>query len=1317
MPKPEPASTTKTHRAGRWGRVVRWIVVIVLALVAAIGGLVSTSVGLQTLVGLADRFTPIRIEAVHAQGALTREFGFERLRIEAGGTSVEIVDLRARLEGVSLRPLRVDFQSLSAARVDVQVRPGNTPAAPPESIASPVAVSTGRLNVGELRLGVGAMQLTARALDATVSLGPQGYEILNGRFDLTGQPMTIAGRLGGSKPFALSAGGDASTALQAQPVRARWRAEGTLLDFALTADVTGGQARGNASARIGSFDQPPLKSVHADIEGIDLSAWRKGLPGTRLRLRADLQPGSTMERLTGAVQIVNTDAGRIDAAKLPVREAKADLVLTRESLTTSGLVAELVRGRASGTFAARFGAAAGWQTELRLDGVDPAAIHGRARSLLLDGTIRAQQDGAVSVAHAALVNRGPVKVSAVLDLRMTPERLDLERAVLALGAGRAEASGTLDLKGEQRLSAKGSIDRFDPGLLVKGLDARISGGFSADAQLLQQPRGLARFELRDSLAFGRPLTGRGVVQLDAAQQLVVDVQLAVRSARFSAQGGLGTAGHNLAIALDVPALEELVPQVRGGMKADVTLSGPWRAPAVEARATATEVRLGDHTVRQLQATASYSGGADGRLSLHADAANHTLRDKPALSVRNATLSVEGQLSDHAIALRGAMANAQDVTLQAQGGWNGQAWRGVVREARAGQPIEARLLAPSPLAVGPESFEFGPARLEIAGALVEELAVTGAGDSLRTSGRFSGLRPQALAARTTANGSRAAAGAQAAPDWLTLRGEWRLQLGTQADGMLRVERSGGYLYPGGPSDAALRISELRVEANLNASRLEAVAMAEGPGGSVNAQLSASVERSEESGWRLAQTRPWQIRGKADLPKLTLLNALLSETLRGNLRLDGSLTADVTVDGTPSEPRTRGTLNGDGLRAAWVEQGLRLEDGRLRARLDGDSLVLDELRFAGPPRVRPKEPQAAAKVDFKQEGTVSATGRVKLPDLEGVIQVTARRLPLLQRPDRWVIASGDLKVETSMKRVQLTGDLMALAGYVEAIPAGLPSLSSDVVVSRAGGETVQPARRLELGFDIGINLGDSFYVRGLGVSARVEGSMRLRSAGRGAVTASGAIEAKDGRYEGFGQKLEIARGRLNFQGPPENPAIDVLALRRGLPVEVGVSITRTVKDPLVRLYSDPAMGEGEIMSWLVLGHGGDQSQADRLVLLQTAQGLLSRKEGGSVTGQIAQTLGMDDISLRSGELRSASSLLPKSGVAGELHGDDSTRPTATTQILSVSKRLGDSITLGYEQALTGSENVLQLGYRISQRLRLVARAGSENALDLVYSFAFD
>jgi autotransporter translocation and assembly factor TamB len=33
------------------------------------------------------------------------------------------------------------------------------------------------------------------------------------------------------------------------------------------------------------------------------------------------------------------------------------------------------------------------------------------------------------------------------------------------------------------------------------------------------------------------------------------------------------------------------------------------------------------------------------------------------------------------------------------------------------------------------------------------------------------------------------------------------------------------------------------------------------------------------------------------------------------------------------------------------------------------------------------------------------------------------------------------------------------------------------------------------------------------------------------------------------------------------------------------------------------------------------------------------------------------------------------------------------------------------------VLMLSYRLSRRISLVARAGTENALDVVFSFAFD
>nr|MCU0951782.1 translocation/assembly module TamB domain-containing protein [Burkholderiaceae bacterium] len=210
---------------------------------------------------------------------------------------------------------------------------------------------------------------------------------------------------------------------------------------------------------------------------------------------------------------------------------------------------------------------------------------------------------------------------------------------------------------------------------------------------------------------------------------------------------------------------------------------------------------------------------------------------------------------------------------------------------------------------------------------------------------------------------------------------------------------------------------------------------------------------------------------------------------------------------------------------------------------------------------------------------------------------------------------------------------------------------------------------------------------------------------------------GVYEGFGQRLAIQRGRVNFQGPLENPGLDILAVRRGLPVEVGVSITRTAQNPLIKLYSDQAMPDYQILSWLVLGRVPDETGqdrgADRAAMATAAAGLLSGS-GEGLTTQLARRLGIDDISLRSSDGAYAGSLLPRSSVAGTVRG---TGGTAAGDIVSIGKRLSDNITVSYEQALAGTASLVQISYQLTQRLSVLARAGTENALDLVYSFAFD
>jgi translocation and assembly module TamB len=268
-------------------------------------------------------------------------------------------------------------------------------------------------------------------------------------------------------------------------------------------------------------------------------------------------------------------------------------------------------------------------------------------------------------------------------------------------------------------------------------------------------------------------------------------------------------------------------------------------------------------------------------------------------------------------------------------------------------------------------------------------------------------------------------------------------------------------------------------------------------------------------------------------------------------------------------------------------------------------------------------------------------------------------------------------------------------------------------------VEPEQPFRLGFDLSVDLGRAFYLRGSGLDTRVAGAVRVRTEGKGIIRASGAVNTVGGVYEGYGQKLRISRGRVNFQGPVENPSLDILALRPDLPQDagdIGVSITRTAANPLIRLYSDPQLSDYQTLSWLVLGRPAEQSGGDNVALARAAVGLLAGS-GEGLPSTLARQLGIDEISLRSGQVGTGTSLLPRQSVAGNLRGDTVGTAGAGAEIVTVGKRVNEALSISYEQALSGAANVVMLSYQLSRRISLIARAGTENALDVVFSFAFD
>jgi translocation and assembly module TamB len=201
---------------------------------------------------------------------------------------------------------------------------------------------------------------------------------------------------------------------------------------------------------------------------------------------------------------------------------------------------------------------------------------------------------------------------------------------------------------------------------------------------------------------------------------------------------------------------------------------------------------------------------------------------------------------------------------------------------------------------------------------------------------------------------------------------------------------------------------------------------------------------------------------------------------------------------------------------------------------------------------------------------------------------------------------------------------------------------------------------------------------------------------------------GTYQGYGQKLAIERGVLSFTGPVDNPQLNVLALRKGLPVEAGVDITGTTTRPRVRLVSTPDVPEPEKLSWLVLGRGAsDAAPGDSAVMMAAAQALLGNNAPGSDMGK---KFGIDEVKIGRSDAGSVLGVLPQSTVAGR------TGTPSAAEVVSVGKRLNDRLLLNFEQGLADAEGTLKLTVRVSHQFQVIARAGYLPGLDAVYRWTF-
>src|SRR5690606_12243933 len=127
-----------------------------------------------------------------------------------------------------------------------------------------------------------------------------------------------------------------------------------------------------------------------------------------------------------------------------------------------------------------------------------------------------------------------------------------------------------------------------------------------------------------------------------------------------------------------------------------------------------------------------------------------------------------------------------------------------------------------------------------------------------------------------------------------------------------------------------------------------------------------------------------------------------------------------------------------------------------------------------------------------------------------------------------------------------------------------VSPDTVIVGAELEQ-QDALPMGINADIQLVVGDQLHFSGFGLSGRLSGMLRVREN----LTAAGDLNILDGRFRGYGQRLELRRAQILFAGPLSKPYLDIEAIRRVDDVVAGLRLSGPADAPLSEVFAEPAM----------------------------------------------------------------------------------------------------------------------------------------------------
>lgn len=1203
---------------------------------------------------------PCQLTLTGLRGAFTEPLRIEQLSCENDAYRVEARDVLLEWSPWLLRRQQLEISVLRAASLIFRDKKADAGAkAPPENLALPLSVHAAAIEVASLTIERDAEPLLLKDLKASYEGDANTHRLRVHRLSSEWGNARGEATLGAESPMPLQASLHIdSTRVEGWPIAVGIELSGPLNRLVATVEGVAGALPFSARLDLAPFEDDAIKSLVARSQALDLAAFDARLPATVLAVEIDAQMRG-FESLSGAISVDNPQPGPVDRKRLPLKSLKSQFVASKDALELRDALFDLdTAGKATGRASFRDGRL---QLDVDVSRLDLRHLHGSLRATKLAGTLRVEGGEERQRVDARLREADlAFEVEAVI----AQQRVRIERLLARTGGAQASATGHIDLNDKLSFLLNGEMQRFDPARFGDFPKADINGSLRAQGVLRPQWHAKLDYRLARSRYFGQPFGGNGSLAIAPGRVHDAAMQLSLGPNALSLNGSFGMAGDTMRFNLRAPKLQLLEFGVAGGVQVDGTVSGTPSRPALDLRFLAERLVYDDYRVERWSGEARLEQGDDPRLALNWQLQN---ANRGKLAFDRISVTADGSLSAHRIDLS-AHGKLVDASAHLDGGFERKSaiWRGQLAQFQNSGEYAFDLLQPVALELAVDRVLFAATRVRFSNTDIVLGETVFRDGVLTSSGSVGGVRLSRLLAlldnppkleTTLAFGAR-----------------WVLRAGETLDGSLSIMREGGDIVIPGEEPLAMGLTQTSLDVRAVANDLDVRVAINGI--RVKAQGNAqTIAERREAGWGIAGNAPLKLDARAEWNSIRALLALFAgDAMTG----DGALMLSVQSNGTVAQPRLTGSLEGDKLRFEQVANGVFLRDGKLRARFGDEGLNVSEFRIRG------------------GDGIFTAEGR--LANREGKPQVdlawSAKKLTVVQHPDLRLTVSGAGTLKADESRIALAGEITADRGRIELHAQTAPSLGGDVVVAGRKERVSATERALKSELDLKLDLGPDFRISGRGLEARLAGKLRLTSPGDAPLKAIGEIRVVEGNYAAYGRKLDVDEGVFFFSGPVDNPGLLIRALRKNQPVEAGVEVTGTARDPRVRLVSVPEVPDPEKLSWLVLGRAVESGSTQDAQALQSSAMALAAGLGTSpLQQQLASAVGLDELRV---------------GVS-----DDATQGG----VVAIGKRVSDKIYVTSEQSLSTATNTLRISYQLSQRWSLRTESGVTDAIDLFFTLSFD